>query len=57
MSRSQAIHRVREALEFSSQDTEAMRLIGLFSIDAEELSEAGISYEMLKVLERQALFI
>jgi hypothetical protein len=57
ISRQEAIERIREYLALSARHPEAVRLIGLFSIAPEELSEAGLSYEMLIALERQALFI
>jgi hypothetical protein len=36
---------------------DVLRLIGLFHIEPEELSEAGLPYESLKALEKYALFI
>jgi hypothetical protein len=55
LSREQAIHRVRDLLADTTLHPEALRLIDLFQIAAEELSEAGVSYEMLKALEQHAL--
>jgi hypothetical protein len=55
LSREQAIHRVRGLLADSAMNPEALRLIDLFQIAAEELSEAGVSYEMLKALEQHAI--
>lgn len=57
ISRLDAISRILDNLELSLNHPEALRLMGLFSIAAEELSEAGLPYEALKALERQALFI
>jgi hypothetical protein len=57
LTRDQAIHRIRQFLSFSIISPEAQRLIGLFSIHPEELAEAGLCYETLKVLERHASFL
>ena len=56
-SRSDALIRIREALDEATLNPDALRLIQLFNIDPEELSEAGLSYESLKTLESVALFI
>jgi hypothetical protein len=55
LSRAQAIRHVRGLLADTTLNPEALRLIDLFQIAAEELSEAGVSYEMLKALEQRAL--
>jgi DNA-directed RNA polymerase specialized sigma subunit len=55
LSREEAIRQVRGLLDDTALHPEALRLIDLFQIGAEELSEAGISYEMLKALEQHAL--
>ncbi len=57
MSRNQAIAQVQDQLALSEVHPQALRLIELFHIEPEELSEAGLSYESLKALERHALFI
>ncbi len=57
LSRENAIERIRKNLQTSAYSPDAFRLIGLFSVSPEELAEAGLSYEMLKVLEKSALFI
>jgi hypothetical protein len=57
LTRGQAIERIRRALTLSVIHPEAARLIGLFSIAPEELAEAGLCYETLKVLEGRALFL
>jgi hypothetical protein len=57
MSRNQAIEQVQAQLKRSELHPEALRLIKLFNIIPEELTEAGLSYESLKTLERHALFI
>ena len=57
LTREQAIERICQWLLSSCNHPEAQRLIGLFSIAPEELAEAGLSYEELKVLERLAAFI
>jgi len=57
LSRTDALIRICEAMDEATLSPDALRLIQLFNIDPEELSEAGISYESLKVLESVALFI
>lgn len=57
LSRHQAISRIQDHLALSDLHPEALRLIELFHIVPEELTEAGLSYESLKSLERRALFI
>ncbi|WP_373533092.1 hypothetical protein [Vampirovibrio sp.] len=57
MTRNQAIAQVQDQLALSELHPEALRLIELFNIIPEELTEAGLSYESLKTLERHALFI
>jgi hypothetical protein len=37
-------------------DAELLRLIELFRLEPEELAEAGMSYETLKLLEKKAIF-
>jgi hypothetical protein len=56
LSRRAAIERVQEQLGMDGFQQEALRLIELFNIDAEELAEAGLAYEQLKALDRQLLF-
>jgi len=57
LSRSDALFSILEAMDEAMLHPRALRLIQLFNIDPEELSEAGLSYEALKALERIALFI
>ncbi len=57
MTREQAVTWVQTYLELSDTHPEALRLIELFQMEPEELTEAGLSYESLKTLERHALFI
>lgn len=57
MTREQAVTWVQTYLELSDAHPEALRLIELFQMEPEELTEAGLSYESLKTLERHALFI
>lgn len=57
LSREQAIAQVQDQLTLSDVHPQALRLIELFHIEPEELSEAGLPYESLKALERHALFI
>lgn len=57
LSRQDALIRIREYLSEATLSPDALRLIQLFNIEPEELSEAGLSYECLKALESVALFI
>lgn len=57
MSRNQALADIQTYLNLSDIHPYALRLIELFNIVPEELSEAGLSYESLKTLEQRALFI
>jgi hypothetical protein len=57
MSRQQAIHRIRRLLQRSAASTQAEQLISLFNIQPEELSEAGVPFEVLKSLERRCFLI
>lgn len=54
LSREAAIAHIQKQMD--ELDTNALRLIELFNIDAEELAEAGLAYEQLKVLEHRLLF-
>lgn len=56
LSREQALSQIRGLLSGSRLHAQALRLIDLFQIEAEELAEAGVSFEMLKALERKRLF-
>lgn len=56
ISRHEALNRICRHLNIMAIHPEVLRLMNLFSFDPEELSEAGISYECLKVLESLALF-
>lgn len=55
--REKVLEKVCDQLACSTLHPESLRLIELFQIVPEELSEAGLSYELLKALEKQALFI
>ena len=57
ISRVDALEKICRHMEYAFMHPEAVRLIELFNIVPEELSEAGLPYESLKVLERHALFI
>ena len=57
LTRDQAIETIRRSLARSVLHPDALHLIGLFSIAPEELTEAGLFYETLKVLEGHAVFI
>jgi hypothetical protein len=57
ISRDEALSRIRHHMASVTLHPEALRLIELFNIEPEELSEAGLPYESLKVLEKHALFI
>lgn len=53
MSRYEAVLRVKRLLGRTPKSPTATRLIHLFHLHAEELTEAGVSYETVKTLERQ----
>jgi hypothetical protein len=53
MTRSEALEQVARYLRRSPMHTSALRLIHLFHLDAEELAEAGVPYELLRMLERR----
>jgi hypothetical protein len=55
LSRHQAIEQAAGLLRRSPTNTTAMRLIHLFHLDVEELASAGVPYELLRAIERQAL--
>jgi hypothetical protein len=57
ISRIDALSQICSHMELAIMHPEALRLIDLFNIVPEELSEAGMPYESLKALERHALFI
>lgn len=57
LSRRQALGHAARLLASSTIHTEALRLIELFHISPEELSEAGLPYETLKCLERRLSFL
>lgn len=57
ISRHQALDQICQHIEAFSLHPEALRLINLFHLEPEELSEAGLTYESLKALEMHALFI
>lgn len=50
MSRKQAVEEIIERINSSDFGPDTKDIIGLFGISAEELSEAGASYEDLKAL-------
>ena len=52
LSREETLKAVVCALQHEIDDTEAHRLITLFQLEAEELSEAGLSFELLSALTR-----
>lgn len=51
ISREGALKRTTRLLAVCPASEEAQRLIDLFGLSAEELAEAGVSYETLKVVE------
>jgi hypothetical protein len=51
LSRQQALFKIKTYLKRSPNHQSARQLISLFNIHPEELTEIGISYEILKVLE------
>ncbi len=56
MSRSEAVRNIRKHLRRSPSHAAARHLIMLFNIQAEELTEAGVPYEVLKALEKRYCF-
>ena len=50
ISRTQAVRLVSCKLEYNPQSISARNLISLFGLSAEELSESGVSYEVLRSL-------
>lgn len=57
ISRAQALQLIPALLEASPFHPDALYLIALFRLDPEELSEAGLSYELIKALEQRASFL
>jgi hypothetical protein len=58
ISRDEALLQIRRhMIADGSLHPDVLRLIELFHIEPEELSEAGLPYESLKALEKYALFI
>lgn len=51
MKREDALKEILSSLKKNPTDTNAKKLISLFGITAEELSEEGLSYEMLRALD------
>lgn len=51
MTRDRALHCVTEYLKEDIFHPTALELIGLFSLEPEELAEAGVEFEQLKALE------
>lgn len=56
MSRTEALKEIKRHLRRSPSHTAARQLITLFNIQAEELTEVGVPYEVLKVLEKRYCF-
>jgi hypothetical protein len=57
LSRRKALARVAGHVRENPTHPEALHLIELFNLDGEELAEAGVPYETLKVLEKKCLMI
>ena len=57
MSREQALRHILDLLEAYPCAPTAIELMELFNIQGEELAEAGVSYEMLKALEKHSLVL
>lgn len=55
MTRKQAVNEIMQLLNVDLASPQALALVDLFHIQAEELSEAGLTYERLKSLERRCL--
>ena len=51
MKREDALKEILSSLKKNPTDANAKKLISLFGITAEELSEEGLSYEMLRALD------
>jgi hypothetical protein len=51
MTRNEALNHVNDELNVDPSSMEAKKLITLFGLKAEELSEAGITYEILRSLD------
>lgn len=55
ISRRKALRQIIACIRQNPIHPHARHLIELFNIDAEELAEAGVSYEMLRVLEKHCM--
>jgi hypothetical protein len=53
LSREEALKAVVTALQLEIDNPEAIRLMTLFQLETEELSEAGLSFELLTALTRR----
>jgi hypothetical protein len=53
MTRGQALQQVVRYLRQSPQHVSALRLIHLFHLHGDELAEAGVPFELLRLLDRQ----
>ncbi|MDD3150690.1 MAG: hypothetical protein PHV68_07625 [Candidatus Gastranaerophilales bacterium] len=51
MTRSEAIIKAKNAILKDNAGSDARYIISLFGITAEELAEAGVSYEILRALD------
>jgi Flp pilus assembly protein TadD len=50
MTREEALAEVSQALQLSTRNPKAIRLMTLFHLQGEELAEAGVRYETLRQL-------
>ncbi len=51
ITREEALEKVCSELNFNPSSNSARKLISLFGLSAEELSESGISYEILRSMD------
>jgi hypothetical protein len=56
MSREEALSKIRTLLRRSPANPSALRLMSLFNIQPEELTEVGVPYEVVRYLDRQYRF-
>jgi hypothetical protein len=56
MSRTEAVMKIKKLLRRSPTHSSAQQLISLFNIHPEELTEAGVPFEVLKAFEKRYQF-
>ena len=55
LTRGQAVRRIARYLTLDNDQSAARELADLFSIDAEELTEAGVPFEMVRAFEERSV--